>query len=135
MRHFRYIFPMFVLSLLVGLMQLFALEAQPEVLFRFDGKMDKVQHFLAGSACGIFGVWVFRLCNHRSSESERLEHIFVAAASAAFVIGFAWEVLEHILPEMNGGAHSYVTLDTQLDLVCDTLGGLTAVLFYRNKRA
>ncbi len=129
MSHALYVVPMVLITVVVSFSQLLAGAVGTETLgLMYEWQYDKLQHFIAGTACGVFGVWCAAALRLRQ---QRL--LLLCAAASALFIGGMWEVYEHWYPEVNGGTHSYFSLDTQLDLLFDVLGGLCAAWCYRER--
>ena len=131
MRHTPYIAPMTLITLIVLASVCFELTRSTEVLQVMYGWYDKIQHFTAGIVCGIFGVWCVMLyhCNTGGHPSQRA--LTVGAICAALLIGGLWEVYEHLYQYELNSPHSYTSLDTILDMICDTAGAIVTSMFYR----
>ena len=127
MNHVRYLLPMCVVAGIVLIMQALTYTSLTATLPLGQFHYDKIQHFGAGASCGILGCYLLSLL----TGIKRNLHVILSALGMALAIGVLWEVVEHVWPSINGGSHSYLSLDTRLDIVLDVLGGLLASLFYR----
>ena len=93
---------------------------------------DKLLHFGAGFACGIFGVrllsyapfnWIFAFARFERA-------LLISAIAWALIIGGAWEVWEYLTPwTRNYGP--WDSWDTFFDLVFDCLGATLAAGAYQ----
>lgn len=125
---------MIVITAIVLLMQAYTYTANPTMVAFMEYRYDKIQHFGAGAACGIFGCYLYAYALDLSNRTHCNREVMLSAIITALVIGVLWEIFEHTFPEVNGGTHSYLTLDTNLDICFDVLGGFIAGMFYRVNR-
>jgi hypothetical protein len=87
--------------------------------------IDKIFHFAGGAAIGLLAYFFFR---------ERIPDRFALAATVVFAslaVGGAWEVFEAVMLVVRHAPAAYydriLYLDTNLDLVADTLGGMATM--------
>ena len=133
MKHVPYIAPMSLIAVIVILSVFFEHTASTKALLFMHGWYDKIQHFTAGLVCGIFGVWCVTLYDRRKYEHPPLPTrltLILSAGCAALLIGGLWEVYEHLFQVVLHTEHSYVSLDTILDMICDVTGAIVASTFY-----
>lgn len=102
---------------------------------------DKILHFLAGGACGIFGVallfcfpwWdIFGVLDPLCDVSTRDRRIWLFAIASAITIGVSYEVAQAYLPWLRD-ASDYDWYDTIGDVIFDTMGGVVAGWRYRSR--
>lgn len=111
-----------IVVLLEVLAQQFMLFSHPSLGY------DKILHFLAGSACGIFGAGIVA---HSSCEARR-GCMWFSVIFWTLAIGGGWEILQAYVPAMRD-ASDYDWYDTVGDLIFDLLGGIVAGIAYREK--
>ncbi|HEY9585989.1 MAG TPA: hypothetical protein VJJ02_05405 [Candidatus Paceibacterota bacterium] len=101
---------------------------------------DKMLHFLAGGACGIFGIATLKsitlleveVLNFSHDTEDYNQRVWLFAITSAIVIGVLWEVAQVYLPFMRD-ASDLNWYDTVGDMVFDTIGGAIAGLAYQEK--
>src|SRR3989338_7090653 len=95
-------------------------------LYWFYWWYDLVQHFLGGAFCALFAVLVCFFSGYMRLERPTTAALIRFAVLAAVCIGFGWELFERVLGHSWSPEGYY--LDTGIDIVMDTLGGLAGAL-------
>jgi VanZ family protein len=95
---------------------------------------DKVLHFLGGVWWGIVGVGLLAVgfWNSPCELKTVNRRILILSIVAAFFIGILWEIAQAYFSWLRD-ASDYDWYDTIGDVIWDTIGGITAGLFYRIK--
>ena len=84
---------------------------------------DKFAHFVAGVSIGYLFFWFYFWLYPTRWRSKI--NLFLLAIAFILIVGVAWEVFEVYIGERGFHGKDYWR-DTILDLICDTLGTLTA---------
>jgi uncharacterized membrane protein YjdF len=144
MKSSHYLFSLFVLIVLIGLVNYTAIYLH--IYWSVHG-FDKVVHFFGGLWAGLLGLWVFFL---RFSGAPRFKEdkiipgyfspiktIFITAVLSGLFIGVFWEIFELFVHAnmIFSGTKSFA-IDTIGDLVADTIGSIAAgsLFFILEKR-
>jgi hypothetical protein len=94
-------------------------------------QFDKLQHLLAGGACGIFGAYIWTLCPGDTHPHLRRRMTLLLALLVGLAVGSLWEVMELLCPWLN--TPPPVRWDTTADLLMDILGSGITALWYAEK--
>ena len=96
---------------------------------------DIVMHFLGGFFIALLSYYIFFLSGYFIKISKKFS-VFVVSLTFVLVVGVLWEVFEYVIKVST--AQSNYILDTNLDLLMDTLGWLVAYYFLlkiKNKKS
>lgn len=88
---------------------------------------DLLLHYLGGAFAALIFVWVRYYSGYFRLEKPTMLRLCVMAIAGALLVGAGWELFERLLNVHIwwSGPEGYV-LDTMMDIVMDTLGGITA---------
>ena len=120
----------FVLIIIIGLVHGIATEFYLYWTFPW---LDMPMHFLGGLWVGLSAIWYIYFSGYTKMDTKltRKARIFSISLATVIVVGVLWEVFEIysgvLLIEKNYG------LDTSVDLLMDTIGGVTAFIYVNNK--
>ena len=91
---------------------------------------DILMHFLGGMWVALIIMWFFFFSGfvYKNVTSVRKIKIFLIAIASVLVVGVLWEVWE-VWADLVFMDETGYFLDTSLDLVMDTLGGITAFIY------
>ncbi len=89
---------------------------------------DSVMHFLGGFWAATFFLWIYFYSDFFAPQKRSFSHFLTIAILGLAFVAVSWEVYELILGEARFNAAGYA-LDTTMDIIMDTLGGLTACLY------
>ena len=84
---------------------------------------DIIMHFLGGFFIVLLAYYIFFLSGYFNWISKKIS-VFALSLTAVLVIGILWEVFEYIM-KVSVQQTNYI-LDTNLDLLMDTLGWLVS---------
>ncbi len=118
-------FSIIVLVLIYLIFILDMIAGQYSLYWRFWW-FDIVMHFLGGFFIALLSYYVFFLSGYFIKISKKFS-VFVVSLIFVLVIGVLWEVFEYVIKVST--AQSNYILDTNLDLLMDTLGWLVAYCF------
>ena len=87
-------------------------------------------HFLGGLWVGLTALWFFFFSGymHKNVNLVRSTKIFLITIASVIVVGVLWEVWELWADLVFVNEAGYF-LDTSLDMVMDTLGGIVAFIY------
>ncbi len=91
---------------------------------------DIGMHFLGGLFIGIVALFVFFTSGYIALPKENMLLVFVVTIASVLVIGLAWELWEIFMGLTNVLRDQ---ADTILDIIMDTLGGLAAIGYVRQR--
>ncbi len=94
---------------------------------------DLVLHFLGGVFSTLVAVWFCFFSGYTAFKVPSPARLLRFAILSAILIGLGWELFERFLGHSWSPEGYY--LDTGIDLVMDTLGGLTGFLVFFRKPA
>lgn len=92
--------------------------------------LDMPMHFAGGAWLALFGVW-WQYSRRGVSESRFL-HILGVCLIFALSIGLLWEAYEAVVSFLTVG-HMNEIKDTLIDLLFDTMGGVTVAVLVWNR--
>jgi hypothetical protein len=131
----RFLIPLLILLFFIGTLQYLG---HTFALFDIHSLgFDKLLHFLAGIACGVFGVGLLSmgfwnsdsLCTVRTTNLR----VWTIAITLALLVGVGYEILQVWAPFFqNGSTHNWY--DTIGDVVFDVTGGVVAGLAYQIRK-
>ncbi|MBL7045352.1 MAG: hypothetical protein ISR98_02020 [Parcubacteria group bacterium] len=91
---------------------------------------DIVMHFLGGLWVGLIVLWFFFFSGYVYKDIDLVKRskIFLITIASVLFVGLVWEVWEVWAKLVFINEASYF-VDTPLDLIMDTLGGITAFVY------
>ncbi len=91
--------------------------------------LDIPMHFLGGTWVGLAGVWVWRYAGYVRPAWSARGHVVTVACTTGLLLGIVWELYEYVVWYLTGtGLPANYLPDTELDVVMDVAGALTAGL-------
>ena len=117
----------FILIIIIAVLHFLALQFYLYWTFWW---LDILMHFLGGLWVGLTALWFFFFSGymHKNVNLVRSTKIFLITIASVIVVGVLWEVWELWADLVFINEAGYF-LDTSLDMVMDTLGGIVAFIY------
>ncbi len=117
----------FILIIIIAVLHFLALQFYLYWTFWW---LDILMHFLGGLWVGLTALWFFFFSGymHKNVNLVRSTKIFLITIASVIVVGVLWEVWELWADLVFVNEAGYF-LDTSLDMVMDTLGGIVAFIY------
>lgn len=117
----------FILLIIIAVLHFLALQFYLYWTFWW---LDILMHFLGGLWVGLTALWFFFFSGYvyKNVNLVRNTKIFLITIASVIVVGVLWEVWE-LWAELVFVNETGYFLDTSLDMVMDTLGGIVAFIY------
>lgn len=90
--------------------------------------LDILMHFLGGLWVGLACFWIFEISEKKFGSVKTALQAIIFAFVCAFTVGVLWEIFENVTG-IAFVAYEEYKLDTLMDLVMDSVGGVVAGLY------
>ena len=87
---------------------------------------DIIMHFLGGSVIGLIALFTYYTSGYVKFPKEHFATVFAMTIGTVLVVGLLWELWELFMGFSNVFEDQ---TDTVIDIIMDTLGGITAVYY------